>query len=195
MKIVNFALLILLIVGCSSSEPAMDDSLQQPESSDTLPSEVAETENKQIEGDQEENSNIEARAPEQEPEEYAVSSKVYDDTFGEIEEFIGNLNSIIQKGAFQEWKKYLTPEFIKDKSDRQTLKELSQQPILKKYNIVLEDLSDYFKWVVMPSRSNVRLDKIFFLDEQTVRAIMYIENEPVILYSLKKVDDTWKIGN
>jgi CRISPR/Cas system endoribonuclease Cas6 (RAMP superfamily) len=74
------------------------------------------------------------------------------------------------------------------------LRTQSESPLLKKYNIVLRSLQDYFHYVVVGSRQNVRLDEIKALDENRVRAYMYINESPVIIYELQRTDGRWKIG-
>lgn len=129
-----------------------------------------------------------------EQQSYSVSKEVYERTFTEIELVIEQLNTIIQQGDFETWTTYLTWEYIDEMSSPKNLREMSEQPILKKYNVRLESLRDYFRFVVVPSRSHVRLDDIVFLDEGRVKAIMEVDEQRIILYQLEKRDDTWKIG-
>lgn len=123
-----------------------------------------------------------------------VSEAVYTKTFEEIEELIYELNSIIKAAEYEKWLEYLTDAYIADLSDPQTLADYSQKPILKKYNIVLKDLEDYFKFVVVPSRSNVRVDDLVFMDENHIKAIMVIGDQRIILYLLEKINDHWLIS-
>ncbi|WP_053228130.1 hypothetical protein [Spirochaeta cellobiosiphila] len=183
---ISIVLTVLILNNCSSS----DNNYDLSQISDNVP----DIKNEQGYNDgTSENSSMNNSSQADENPEFQVSDQVYEDTFNEISELITNLNTIIENGNFSEWKKNLTNDFIKEKSNPETLQEYSDQPILKKYNIVLKDLEDYFKWVVMPSRSNVRLDKILFVDKDSVKAIMYIDNSAVILYSLEEINGTWKI--
>ncbi|MBN2443491.1 MAG: hypothetical protein JXJ04_19165, partial [Spirochaetales bacterium] len=93
------------------------------------------------------------------------------------------------------WITYLTEDYKQAKGDPEYLKELSEKPVIKNQKIVLKSLKDYFFYVVVPSRFNVRLDKINFVDKIHVKAYTYINNEYIILYYLEKVGDDWKIGN
>jgi hypothetical protein len=50
--------------------------------------------------------------------------------------------------------------------------------------------------VVVPSRSNAKLDEIEFLDSNRVTAYMYNMGNPeqrIILYQLTNIDGVWKI--
>jgi hypothetical protein len=132
--------------------------------------------------------------PSTEEQSYSVSQEVYQRTFTEIERTIQELNTIIQQGDFETWTTYLTWEYIDEMSSPENLRKMSDRPILRKYNVKLESLQDYFRFVVVPSRSHVRLDDIVFLNEGRVKAIMEVDGQRIILYQLEKRDDTWKIG-
>ncbi|RKX74112.1 MAG: hypothetical protein DRP87_17595 [Spirochaetes bacterium] len=129
-----------------------------------------------------------------EKEEYEVTEEIYKKTFEAIEELIQRLNSIIKSEDFETWLTYLTEDYKEKLNDQQFLKEVSEQPILKKYNIRLTSIRDYFTYVVVPSRSNARLDEIVFVDDTHVKAIMILNENPVILYQLEKKNGSWKIG-
>ena len=129
-----------------------------------------------------------------EPEGFQVSEEQYTKIFTDIEKLIEDLNKIIRDQDFRAWKKYLTKEYIAHYSDPANLKVISDTPTLKKYNITIRSLNDYFTYVVVPSRSDVSLDDISFIDDNNVKAYMNIDGEPVVLYNLKFIDNSWKIG-
>ena len=61
---------------------------------------------------------------------------------------------------------------------------------------ILRTPRDYFDNVVVPSRSNDRVDDISFISENRVKA--YTEDNRgnrVVLYDLEIIDNTWKIIN
>jgi len=134
-------------------------------------------------------------APAAEPSQpIEVSKEVYAKTFSEVEKVIKDLNTIISNQEYDAWVSYLTPEYRRQMSSPANLDELSSMPLLKRNNIVLSSLQDYFTWVVVPSRSHVRLDDLVFLNENTVDAIMHVRGQSVILYRLEKRNGAWKIG-
>ena len=135
----------------------------------------------------------EAEAEEQ-AEQFVVSDEVYTKTFDEIEEFIHNLNEIIRQEDYDTWLTYLSEEYIERTSDPGYLKAQSEQPLLKKSNINLRGLKDYFKYVVVPSRVQAKLDEIEFIDENQVKAYAMIRNTKALLYLLVRENDKWKIG-
>jgi len=130
----------------------------------------------------------------QTPDQFKVSEDLYKKTFSDIEALINTLNRIISDTNFDEWKKYLTKEYIEYYSSQENLKNFSETPILKKYKIVLRSLKDYFTYVVVPSRADVQLDDISFLDDNNIKAYMKIDGEPVVLYTLINIQGNWKIG-
>ncbi len=134
-----------------------------------------------------------APVPVEQEEAFIVTEEIYKQTFTEVEQIIMDLNEIIRQGDFKTWKSYLTDRYIEIITKEEKLKELSNNPILKQENIELNSLEDYFRYVVVPSRSKPRLDQIEFFDENRVVAIMIIQGKKYILYQLIYKDGQWKI--
>jgi hypothetical protein len=130
----------------------------------------------------------------QEQEEFVITEKIYSQTLDEIKEFVQVLNQIIENKDFKAWSTYLTTDYIQRTSDPQYLAEQSEKPILKKKNIMLKSLNDYFTYVVVPSRSGAHIDDIEFIDRYHVKAISIIRNTRGLLYLLVLEEDQWKIG-
>lgn len=130
-----------------------------------------------------------------ESDEYSPSEEEYTVTFNEISAVIEKLNKIIRNKEYNIWFTYLTDDYIQEKGDRDYLKELSNTPVILNQKIELLSLKDYFYYVVVPSRYNVKVDKISFIDKMHVKAYTYINKEFVILYYLEKQNDEWKIGS
>lgn len=124
-----------------------------------------------------------------------VSEELRQSTFVDVKGLISSLNAIIRRRDFDAWRALLTDEYLRHYSDPQTLAELSQQPALRRYNIVLRTLRDFFTYVVYPSRQNDRVDDIEFIDERRVVAYtINAKEERLVLYNLEKIGDTWKIA-
>ena len=132
--------------------------------------------------------------PEPGDQSFVVTEEVYNKTFDEIEEFIRDLDEIIRGRDYQSWLAYLSDEYIQRTSDQEYLQEQSEKPLLKKSNIHLESLRDYFEYVVAPSRSQATIDDIEFIDEKKVKVISSIRGTRGILYLLVREDGNWKIG-
>jgi hypothetical protein len=178
----SLAPLVLVTVACcrcSSPAPPQEEPIrEQQEAVEDVPA---------VEPEEEEE--------EEEPaEEFEVSEEVYTKTFDEIEEFICNLNDIIRGQDYDTWLTYLSDEYIERTNDPAYLREQSEQPLLKKSNISLTSLRDYFDYVVVPSRVQAQLDEIEFIGENQVKAYAMIRNTKALLYLLVRENDKWKIG-
>jgi hypothetical protein len=192
--------LALLVAACTSqpqipheeeTEPRTDQGAEEPERAPAEPqAPVSGTEAAPpADGSRAE------KPPEAIPEEsFTVSEEVYNKTFDEVEGFIRNLNEIIRRCDYDTWLTYLSEEYIRHTSDPAYLHEQSEKPLLKKNNIELERLEDYFRYVVVPSRSQATIDDIEFLDENHVKAISSIRGTRGILYLLVRINGDWKIG-
>ena len=127
-------------------------------------------------------------------EEFVVTEEIFTKTFEEIEAFINNLNEIIHSKDYETWISFLSEDYIRRTSDQTFLKAQSETPVLQKHNIKLENLRDYFEYVVVPSRSKTQLDDIEFIDEEHVKAISVVNDTRGLLYLLVREDDSWFIG-
>jgi hypothetical protein len=173
------------------SEPAEEKPVEEPvqeEPQEPVAEEPAEPEEPEETEEQEEAEETEVAA------DFQVSEEVYTETFEDIRKIIDELNAIIREENYDEWLKYLAREYIDHFSSAEVLRENSEQPLLKKYGIRLNNLRDYFRYVVAPSRANARLDDLVFIDNEHVKAIMIIKEQRTILYQLAKIDGVWKIG-
>jgi hypothetical protein len=132
--------------------------------------------------------------PSAEPLPIQVSQELFNQTFTEVELLIKNLNSLIRDRNYQKWTGYLSKEYIDRMSQPEYLRQLSQSATLLKNNITLKTLQDYFSYVVVPSRANLRLDDLVFLSETVVEAIMKVGNRRVTVYRLIKIGNQWMIG-
>lgn len=126
--------------------------------------------------------------------DFEVTEELYEQTFEEVERVISRLNEIISVGDYEAWLEYLTPEYIEAITAPENLAELNASPLLQRNNIIVEDLQDYFEYVVVPSRANLRLDDLEFIDDNTVQAIMIVRDRRAILYLLRRLNGDWRIS-
>jgi hypothetical protein len=125
----------------------------------------------------------------------SVTADVKNATFIDVRAFIESLNQIIRKQDYEAWLSNLTDEYIGYYSDPAILAQYSEYPIMKRNNIKLQTLKDYFIYVVYPSRQNDKVDDIEFVSETLIKAITVSpKGDRNILYMLEKHDDAWKIG-
>jgi len=128
------------------------------------------------------------------PEGFTVSVEVYRETFDAIKQIIEALNLLIQSRDYKAWLENLSPAYREYFSRPEVLASQNDSKILQSKGIVLKSLEDYFLNVVVPSRANLRLDDISFLNENELDAIMQVGNRRVTVYSLIKISGKWKIG-
>jgi len=112
----------------------------------------------------------------------------------DIKELIFKLNRIVQQKDFEAWYSYLSPNFITYYSNPDVLAEISNQPTMRKYNIVLKTLKDYFLYVVYPSRQNDTVDEIEYIGYNKVKVYTIVNNVKLVLYVLEKINGTWMIS-
>lgn len=125
----------------------------------------------------------------------AVSAEVKQTTIVDVRTFIDKLNAIIRNKDYESWTSHLTDVYYAHYSDPAVLAEMSNDPALKRYGVVLRTLRDYFSYVVYPSRQNSRVDDIEFLDKTRIKVIWVdAKGERLVLYNLEKIGDTWKIA-
>jgi hypothetical protein len=203
---------VWILISCASvsngEEPVEDSVVASdiPEEGEPRLPGVEETDRQedvepQDEPEESEDAEPSGEAEEQEPEEkqpeptepYEVTEELYEKTFSEVEVIIQELNRIIGERDYSGWREYLTDTYIRYHSDPDVLAERSKSPVLRQNDIELESLEDYFQYVVVPSRANVRLDELEFLDENTVHALMRVGGQYALLYRLKRVNGVWKI--
>ena len=139
------------------------------------------------------------------PNSFTISQEVYDLTLVEVKLFVDNLNLLIQNKDYEGWKAALSDEFFHRISSPEFLANASQSAMLKSQKIVLRTPNDYFFHVVVPSRSNSRVDeieftaadrvKVYYKEERARRGnnTSPAETRRLRLYELIKIDDTWKI--
>jgi hypothetical protein len=131
---------------------------------------------------------------EPEAESFEVTETVYEETFVDIEALVRELNHIIKSGDHETWRTYLTEEYIREASRPEYLKRWNDNPWLSKNHIVLENLEDFFRHVVVPTRTKAKLDKIEFADESHVYAFTELGGKAFLLYYLVRTDEGWKIA-
>ncbi|MDR2343061.1 MAG: hypothetical protein LBD86_00840 [Spirochaetaceae bacterium] len=123
----------------------------------------------------------------------SVTPEVYENTKQAIFHFIQGLNSIIKHRRYSAWTQYLDTDYYQYINSPYYLQELSKSGTLVARKIVLSNAYDYFMHVVVPSRSNDRVDEIEFVSETRIKAISIENGNRVIIYDLEKTQDSWKI--
>lgn len=126
----------------------------------------------------------------------SISKEEFDAAKGEVQALIETLNLIIREKDYEGWVQYLNPSYKAALSDPEFLKNVSESNRLKNQNIVLKSLEDYFVYVVVPSRSNDRVDDIEFISQNRVKAYTITsKGQRLRLYELEKTAGNWNIVN
>jgi hypothetical protein len=188
----------LSLCGCASPPPPQPVPQQpavQPPSQPTPPVEPA-TQPAQQQATQPQVVEQPKPAPPPPPNKaqpYAVTKEVYNRTFDEIRTVIDELNTHIAKREYDRWLEHLTPEYVHQTSRPEYLDKWKEDAELKRRGIVLKTLRDFFDYRVVPTRSNVKLDEIQFLDDTHVYAFTVLKGEKYLLYYLVRTDKGWKV--
>jgi len=180
-----YLLLLLAILAACKSVPSSSTEETQPEEPPAI---------EQYEEDEPSSDSI------------AVTQEVYDFTLAEVKHFVDGLNSLISRKNYDGWKNALSDELFAHISSPDFLARTSESNLLRSRKIVLKTPNDYFLQVVVPARSNSKVDEIEFTAADRVK-VYYIEERVrkgenntstteirrLRLYELIKDGDTWKI--
>lgn len=123
--------------------------------------------------------------------EIKITKKDYVDTKSEIEFVVDELNEITKTKKYDKWLNYLSKEYFEYFSQSNVLKSVSEQLPIK--GIKLNSLKDYFNYVFVPSRKNIRVDDITFTSPKKVNVIMRNNGVKLLIYSLEKQNENWKL--
>jgi hypothetical protein len=121
-------------------------------------------------------------------------------TMSDVRIFIEELNGIIRRREYNKWKSALSAEYFAEISSPEYLRATSELPAMKTRQVILRSPEDYFRHVVVPSRSNSRVDDIEFISSNRVKVFTVMlnkagEEQRLRLYDLERSGNTWKIIN
>lgn len=110
----------------------------------------------------------------------------------EIQLVVEDLNKITYTRDYSRWLTYLSAEYKAEFSNPATLETVSAN--LPTKGVKLGSLKDYFTYVFVPSRQNMRVDDIKFVSPTRVYVIMEIApKSPAAIYILEKTGTEWKL--
>jgi hypothetical protein len=130
----------------------------------------------------------------------SVTAEEKETTMDEMRLLIAEINRVIRTKDFEGWYSYLAEDFIAAITSSTYLAALSESSRqLKGQNIVLKTPQDYFTYVVVASRENIKvdasLDDIEFLSHNRVKAYtLNARKQRLRLFEFVKAGDTWKIA-
>lgn len=120
-----------------------------------------------------------------------ITKKDYVDTKSEIVSVVEDLNTITANSDYKRWRTYLSDEYVEYFSQKNVLQAVSEKLPIK--GIRLNSLNDYFNYVFVPSRKAIRVDDIKFTSPKTVDVIMHNAGSRLLIYSLEKREEQWKL--
>ncbi|HNY20812.1 MAG TPA: hypothetical protein PKO22_01550 [Treponemataceae bacterium] len=122
-----------------------------------------------------------------------ITKKTYESTKSELQLVVEDLNRITYARDYQRWLTYLSDAYVKTLSDPANLEKVSAS--LPTKGIKLKSLKDYFTYVFVPSRQNMRVDDIQFVSPTLVYVIMELSpKNPAAIYILEKTTAGWKLA-
>ena len=134
----------------------------------------------------------------------------YDTVMEDVTNLIANLNRIIRARDYNSWRNYLSDSFFEHISSQAFLESTTEDLFRRDQAVaaamgrdlrtvqrrVLRNARDYFDHIVVPSRSNDRVDDIDFISDNRVRAFSVdTRGNRVILYDLELINGNWLIVN
>ena len=139
-----------------------------------------------------------------------ITQEKFTTTKADVKLLIDDLNRIIRAKNYNAWVGYLADSYFQEINSQAFLDDRTEE-LYKRDQIVASNLGrdprrvqkkilrtpkDYFDNVVVPSRSNDRMDDIDFVSENRVKAYT-VDNrgQRLVLYDLENIDNKWKIIN
>ncbi len=121
-----------------------------------------------------------------------ITKQTFNKTKSDIQIVVEDLNKITYSRDYHRWLSYLSDEYISEYSNIDNLEKVSTN--LPTKGVKLKNLKDYFNYVFVPSRQNMRVDDIQFVSPTRVYVIMELSpNNPAAIYILEKSDKGWKL--
>jgi len=122
----------------------------------------------------------------------AITKLTFENTKTEMQLVVEELNKITLEKNYTKWLTWLSDEYKQTYSDPAILDKVSASLPIK--GIKLKTLQDYFEYVFVPSRQNMRVDDIQFVSPTRVYVIMEITpKSPAAIYILEKTSNGWKL--
>lgn len=121
--------------------------------------------------------------------EVKITKKNYNDTMSEIKVVVEELNKTTSSKNYSTWLKFLSNEYRETYSKPSVLKSTSDTLPVK--GLKLNNLKDFFNYVFVPSRQNIKVDDIKFLSPVKVNVIMFTKGKELLVYNLEKINEKW----
>ncbi len=121
-----------------------------------------------------------------------ITKETFKTTKTELETVVNDLNRVTFSRDYARWLTFLSEDYLKTFSDPAVLAEVSANLPIK--GVQLKSIRDYFNYVFVPSRQNMRVDDIQFVSPTRVYVIMEISpGNPAAIYIIEKFGEQWKL--
>lgn len=121
-----------------------------------------------------------------------ITKATFLNTKSEIQVVVETLNTITFARDYNKWLTFLSDEYRATYSDPATLDSVSASLPIK--GVQLKNLKDYFMYVFVPSRQNMRVDDIQFVSPTRVYVLMEISpGSQAAIYILEKFNGFWQL--
>jgi len=121
-----------------------------------------------------------------------ITKQDYHDTKNELKVIVEALNKVAATSDYTKWLTFLSETYKREFSNAATLDRTVAN--LKKKNVTgfkLQNLKDYFKYVFVASRQNIRVDDIEFISPVRVNVLMITAGKRLLVYDLEKINGRW----
>lgn len=109
----------------------------------------------------------------------------------EILKIIDELFDIMATYDYNSWLNYIEPDSKNYWSSPENLYKASKR--LPNRNQKLSTLSDYFRFVFVPSRKGRKVGEIRYISRDVVKAVQVREEQDVVYYHFVKIDGKWLV--
>ena len=132
-------------------------------------------------------------------DDVVITRKDYMEAKSQVEVVIEELNQITKKKQYSRWLGYLDDEYKDTLSNRAYLSQITGTlpKVLRDRRVKLNNIRDYFEYVFVPSRQDIRVDDIEYITPTRVYVMMDMSGgRRAAVYILQKEDDgAWKLAN
>lgn len=122
----------------------------------------------------------------------SVSKEEFSDDKTAILAIIDDLSDIMEKKDAQRWLIYIEPSSKDYYSNITNLKKAQKK--LPNKSVSLNNITDYFNYVFIPSRKRSQVDEIRYISKSSIKAVQVKDDKSIVVYYyFTKVNGKWLI--
>ncbi|MCQ2589695.1 MAG: hypothetical protein MJ179_04650 [Treponema sp.] len=124
--------------------------------------------------------------------EESVTKAEFTDDKSAILTIISDLSEIMETKDAKRWLVYIEPESVNYYSNITNLKKAQKK--LPNKAISLNNITDYFNYVFIPSRKRSQVDEIRYISKSNIKAVQVKDDKSIVVYYyFTKIDGKWFI--